>query len=115
MAELKKDFRPEFLNRIDEIIVFHKLNDEEISRIIDIMLNEVKERLSKQKYEIEFMPEVKSLISSKGIDKTFGARPLKRTIQNLVEDKIAEAILDGKLQKNKKAKIEVENEKVIVK
>ena len=67
MAELKKDFRPEFLNRIDEIIVFHKLNDEEISKIIDIMLNEVKERLSKQKYEIEFMPEVKNLISSKGI------------------------------------------------
>ena len=115
MAELKKDFRPEFLNRIDEIIVFHKLNEEEISKIVDIMLNEVKERLSNQKYEIEFMPEIKNLISSKGIDKTFGARPLKRTIQNLVEDKIAEAILDGKIVKGKNVKIGVKGEEVIIK
>ena len=78
------------------------------------MLNEVKERLSKQKYEIEFMPEIKNLISSKGIDKTFGARPHKRTIQNLVEDRIAEAILDGKLQKNKKATVGVREEKIII-
>ena len=115
MAELKKDFRPEFLNRIDEIIVFHKLNDDEISKIIDIMLKEVKERLSKQKYEIEFTPEVKELISSKGIDKTFGARPLKRTIQNLVEDRIAEAILDGKVLKGKNVKFGVNGEEVVIK
>ena len=112
MAELKREFRPEFLNRIDEIIVFHKLNDEEILKIIDIMLEEVKKRLKSQKYEIEFTPEVKNLISSKGIDKNFGARPLRRTIQNLVEDKIAEAILDGKVQKGKKAIVDVENGKI---
>ena len=109
MAELKREFRPEFLNRIDEIIVFHKLNDEEISKIIDIMLKEVKNRLSSQKYEIEFTPEVKNLISSKGIDKNFGARPLRRTIQNLIEDKIAEAILDGKVQKGEKVKVDVKD------
>lgn len=109
MAELKREFRPEFLNRIDEIIVFHKLNDEEISKIIDIMLKEVKNRLSSQKYEIEFTPEVKNLISSKGIDKNFGARPLRRTIQNLIEDKIAEAILDGKIQKGEKIKVDVKD------
>ena len=109
MAELKREFRPEFLNRIDEIIVFHKLNDEEISKIIDIMLKEVKKRLSSQKYEIEFTPEVKNLISSKGIDKNFGARPLRRTIQNLIEDKIAEAILDGKIQKGEKVKVDVKD------
>ena len=109
MAELKREFRPEFLNRIDEIIVFHKLNDEEISKIIDIMLKEVKKRLSSQKYEIEFTPEVKNLISSKGIDKNFGARPLRRTIQNLIEDKIAEAILDGKVQKGEKVKVDVKD------
>ena len=109
MAELKREFRPEFLNRIDEIIVFHKLNDEEISKIIDIMLKEVKKRLSSQKYEIEFTPEVKSLISSKGIDKNFGARPLRRTIQNLIEDKIAEAILDGKVLKGEKVKVDVKD------
>ena len=109
MAELKREFRPEFLNRIDEIIVFHKLNDNEIDKIIDIMLEEVKKRLSSQKYEIEFTPEVKKLISSKGIDKNFGARPLRRTIQNLIEDKIAEAILDGKIQKGEKIKVNVKD------
>ena len=109
MAELKREFRPEFLNRIDEIIVFHKLNDDEITKIIDIMLDEVKKRLNSQKYEIEFTPEVKKLISSKGIDKNFGARPLRRTIQNLVEDKIAEAILDGKIKKGEKVKVDAEN------
>ena len=112
MAELKREFRPEFLNRIDEIIVFHKLNDDEIDKIIDIMLEEVKKRLSSQKYQIEFTPEVKKLISSKGIDKNFGARPLRRTIQNLIEDKIAEAILDGIVQKGKEAVVDVENEEI---
>ena len=73
------------------------------------MLEEVKKRLSSQKYEIEFTPEVKKLISSKGIDKNFGARPLRRTIQNLIEDKIAEAILDGKIQKGEKIKVNVKD------
>ena len=112
MAELKREFRPEFLNRIDEIIVFHKLNDEEISKIIGIMLKEVKKRLSSQKYEIEFTPEVKNLISSKGIDKNFGARPLRRTIQSLIEDKIAEAILDGQIQKGKKVIVSVKDDQI---
>ena len=115
MAELKREFRPEFLNRIDEIIVFHKLNDDEISKIIDIMLEEVKKRLNSQKYEIEFSPDVKKLISSKGIDKNFGARPLRRTIQNLVEDRIAEAILDGKVKKGKKSQVSVDGEKIVIK
>ena len=115
MAELKREFRPEFLNRIDEIIVFHKLNDDEISKIIDIMLEEVKKRLNSQKYEIEFSPDVKKLISSKGIDKNFGARPLRRTIQNLVEDRIAEAILDGIVKKGKKSKVSADGEKIVIK
>ena len=115
MAELKREFRPEFINRIDEIIVFHKLNDEEISKIIQLMLNEVKNRMKAQKYEIEFSPKVKELIAKKGIDKAFGARPLKRTIQNLVEDKIAEAILDGVVKKGKLAKLDCEGDEVVIK
>ena len=115
MAELKRELKPEFINRIDEIIVFHKLNDEEISKIIDIMLNEVKNRLKTQKYEIEFEPQVKELIASKGIDKAYGARPLRRTIQNLVEDKLAESILDGKVKKGKLATVEVQDENVVIK
>lgn len=102
---LKKELRPEFINRIDEIIVFHKLSDNEIEKIIDIMLKEVQNRLKAQKIEIEFEPSVKKLIASKGIDKNYGARPLRRTIQNLVEDKIADGILDGKIEKNKKITI----------
>ena len=105
MAELKKELRPEFINRIDEIIVFHKLNDTEINQIIDIMLKEVVNRLKEQKYDIEFEPDVKEMVAKEGIDKNFGARPLRRTIQNLVEDKLAEDILDGKLVKGKVNKI----------
>ena len=112
MAELKKELRPEFINRIDEIIVFHKLNDNEINQIIDIMLKEVVNRLKEQKYDIELEPEVKELISKEGIDKNFGARPLRRTIQNLVEDKLAEEILDGKLNKGKLAKFTVKDGKM---
>ena len=105
MAELKKELRPEFINRIDEIIVFHKLNDNDINQIIDIMLKEVVNRLKEQKYDVEFEPDVKEMIAKEGIDKNFGARPLRRTIQNLVEDKLAEKILDGKLVKGKVNKI----------
>ena len=105
MAELKKELRPEFINRIDEIIVFHKLNDNDINQIIDIMLKEVGNRLKEQKYDVEFEPDVKEMIAKEGIDKNFGARPLRRTIQNLVEDKLAEKILDGKLVKGKVNKI----------
>ena len=113
MEALKKELRPEFINRIDEIIVFHKLTDKEIGQIIDIMLNEVTKRLKVQKIEIEIEPEVKELIANKGIDKSFGARPLRRTIQNLLEDKLAEEILDGNLKKNKLTKIGVKDGQII--
>ena len=115
MEALKKELRPEFINRIDEIIVFHKLTDEEIDKIIDIMLKEVINRLADQKIKIELEPEVKKLIASKGIDKNFGARPLRRTIQNVLEDRLAEEILDGNLKKNKLAKIGVKDDKIVIK
>ena len=114
MEALKKELRPEFINRIDEIIVFHKLTDKEISKIIDIMLKEVTNRLETQKIKVELEPEVKELIASKGIDKNFGARPLRRTIQNVLEDRLAEEILDGNIKKNKLAKIGVKDEKIVV-
>lgn len=112
MEALKKELRPEFINRIDEIIVFHKLTNTEINQIIDIMLKEVIKRLENQKIKIELEPEVKELIASKGIDKNFGARPLRRTIQNILEDKLAEEILDGNLKKNKLTKIGVKDGKI---
>ena len=114
MEALKKELRPEFINRIDEIIVFHKLTDKEISKIIDIMLKEVTNRLEAQKIKVELEPGVKELIASKGIDKNFGARPLRRTIQSVLEDRLAEEILDGNIKKNKLAKIGVKDEKIVV-
>ena len=114
MEALKKELRPEFINRIDEIIVFHKLTDEEIGKIIDIMLNQVVERLKTQKIEIEIEPEVKEMIAKKGIDKSFGARPLRRTIQSVLEDRLAEEILDGNLTKGKKKKIGIVDDKVAI-
>ncbi len=115
MAELKKQFRPEFINRIDDIIVFHKLTNEDIGKIIDIMLKQVQKRLKEQEYEVEIDSSVKELVAKKGIDTNYGARPLKRAIQSNVEDKIAEAILDGKIIPHKKATIYAENEEVKVK
>ena len=114
MSELKKQFRPEFINRIDDIIVFHKLTDEDISKIIEIMLKQVQTRLKEQEYNVEIDESVKKLVAKKGVDTNYGARPLKRAIQGLVEDKIAEAILDGKIKPNKKAKIIAENDEVKV-
>ena len=114
MEALKKELRPEFINRIDEIIVFHKLTDKEINQIIDIMLKEVIDRLAIQKIKVELEPQVKELIASKGVDKNFGARPLRRTIQNILEDRLAEEILDGNIKKNKTNKIGVKDEKIVV-
>ena len=111
LAELKKQFRPEFINRIDEIIVFHKLNDTQIEEIIEIMLDEVVKRLKENDIEIKVDKSVKELIANKGIDKAFGARPLRRTIQNTIEDKLAEEILDGNLKSGDKAKIVAKDEK----
>ena len=115
MAELKKQFRPEFINRIDDIIVFHKLTEEDVKQIIEIMLRQVQNRLKDQDYIVEIDDSVKELVAKKGIDTNYGARPLKRAIQSNVEDKIAEAILDGKIITKKQAKIVAENDEIIVK
>ena len=114
MGELKKQFRPEFINRIDEIIVFHKLNDEDIKQIIDIMLNQVTKRMAEKSYKFEIDNSAKELIAKKGVDTDYGARPLKRAIQNILEDKIAEEILDGNIKPNKKAVIKAEDDKIVI-
>jgi len=112
MSELKKQFRPEFINRIDEIIVFHKLNDNDIKQIIEIMLKQVQNRLKQQEITIEFTEEIKEYIAKKGIDTNYGARPLRRAIQSNIEDKIAEAILDGIVIPMKEATMTIENDEV---
>ncbi len=109
MGELKKTFRPEFLNRVDEIIVFHPLNREEIGQIAQLMLDDVSRRLKARNITVNYTDEAKEHISAKGYDKTYGARPLKRTIQELVEDKLAEEILDGNIKEGDRVTIGFEN------
>ena len=95
MADLKTVFRPEFLNRVDEIIVFHPLTEENIVAITSLMLNELAGRLKEQKITLKVTDEVKQYLAETGYDKTFGARPLRRTILQKVEDPLADALLRG--------------------
>ena len=114
MDELKKEFKPEFINRIDEIIVFHKLVQEDIMKIIEIMLGQVEKRLKANNLNVEIDESVKKLILEKGFDKNYGARPLRRAIQTYVEDEISEAILDGKVAENKKSVVKVDENNMLV-
>ena len=113
MAELKKEFKPEFINRIDEIIVFHKLTKEEITQIAEIMLKEVRNRLEEKEITIEIDDKAKELIVKKGTDEKYGARPLRRAIQTLIEDKIAEAIIEGNIKNKAVITAEDENIKIV--
>jgi ATP-dependent Clp protease ATP-binding subunit ClpC len=99
MDELKNNFRPEFINRIDEIIVFHPLTQAEISQIVDVMLKEVRNRLREQEFELELTDEVHEFLAKEGYNPSYGARPLRRAIQRLIEDPLAEEILAGVLKK----------------
>jgi ATP-dependent Clp protease ATP-binding subunit ClpC len=93
MEELKRSFRPEFLNRIDEVIVFHSLSREDVKAIVDLMLKRVREQLKAKDVEIELSDDAKNLLAEKGYDPALGARPLRRTIQRLVEDPLSEKLL----------------------
>lgn len=114
MGELKKTFRPEFLNRIDEIIVFHPLDQEEIEKIVEIMLNNLKERLNKNNFNVEYTKSLIEAIAKKGFDPLFGARPLKRAIQSMVEDKISEAILEGQIKQNDSFIVDYADDKTVI-
>jgi ATP-dependent Clp protease ATP-binding subunit ClpA len=92
---LRLQFRPEFLNRIDEIIVFHALTDADLAAIVDLLLADLSRRLAAQDLTIELTPSARALIAREGHDPAYGARPLKRTIQRLVENPFARALLQG--------------------
>jgi ATP-dependent Clp protease ATP-binding subunit ClpC len=112
MDELKKTFRPEFLNRVDELIVFHPLTQENINQIASLMLEEVSKRLKNVNIKMTADDTVAKFLAEKGYDKVYGARPLRRTIQNMVEDKLAEEMLDGKIQEGDSVQISVREEKL---
>jgi ATP-dependent Clp protease ATP-binding subunit ClpC len=96
--ELKKHFRPEFLNRIDDIIVFHQLTQDEIIKMVDLMITRVETQLKNKDMSLELTPLAKQLLAKRGFDPVLGARPLRRTIQREIEDQLSEKILFGELQ-----------------
>ena len=99
MEEVKRIFKPEFLNRIDDIIVFHPLNKDHMKEIVSIMLGSIMKRTKQQmSIELQVTDQAKEFLIDKGYDEKYGARPLRRTIQNQLEDKLAEEILDGNVK-----------------
>ncbi len=110
MGELKQMFRPEFLNRIDATIVFHSLTQEQIREIVELELKRVRKQLGEQGIELEFSVEAMDLIGTRGYDHTYGGRPLRRIIQNLIEDPLAEGLLNNKYAVNSIIRVEVEDD-----
>ena len=111
---LKKTFRPEFLNRIDDRIVFHALTKEHIRKIVDLMLAQVSQQLVEKGVKLEVTDAAKDLLGEKGYDEVFGARPLRRVIQDMVEDKLSEDLLRGKFRPGDTAVVDVEGEGIVV-
>lgn len=113
MGELKQRFRPEFLNRIDDIIVFHSLNENHISKIILLMVAKLQDRLKEMDIKLEMSDEAVKLISKSGFDLEYGARPLKRALQKELEDELSEAILKGDVKKGSNVVAKVKDEKIV--
>jgi ATP-dependent Clp protease ATP-binding subunit ClpC len=97
MGELKKVFRPEFLNRIDEVVVFHKLSKEEIKTIVELLLRRIRQSLAERELQLELTEDAKDLLVDKGWDPSMGARPLRRAIQRFIEDPLADFVLRAEL------------------
>ncbi|MBM7615342.1 ATP-dependent Clp protease ATP-binding subunit [Alkaliphilus hydrothermalis] len=114
MEELRRSFRPEFLNRIDDIIVFHGLERSHIGEIIDIMLEDLNKRLKALNISLEVEETAKTYIADKGFDPQFGARPLKRAIQKLVEDKLSEELLKGTIPEGSQVKLDFVGDELVV-
>ena len=114
MEELKKMFRPEFLNRVDDIIVFSRLSEEEIKEIARVMLKSLVKRLEQSDIKAEFDDSAVSLLAKEGFDPVYGARPLRRAIQNKVEDLFAEEMLDMKISKGDSVMVSAEDGKIVI-
>ncbi len=113
IEEVKRVFKPEFINRIDELIVFHKLTKEHIEQIIDILLKDIRARLAERKITLTLSQEAKDFLVSMGYDSVYGARPLKRTIQKYVEDPLSEELLRGEINDDSEVYIVPEDNKLV--
>jgi ATP-dependent Clp protease ATP-binding subunit ClpB len=105
MAEVRARFRPEFLNRVDEIILFHRLKREHMGRIVDIQLVRLTKLLEERKITLQLEPAARDWLAEKGYDPAYGARPLKRVIQKNVQDPLAELILSGRIKDGERVTI----------
>ncbi|GAH25973.1 unnamed protein product [marine sediment metagenome] len=112
MSALRAQFAPEFLNRIDEIIIFNPLGKEEIKKIVDIQLSEVNQRLKEKDLKLEYSEKVKNYLAEKGFDPDYGARPLKRVIQREILDSLAKDLLEGKFKEGAKIRINLEDSRL---
>ena len=113
MAELKKHFRPEFLNRVDDVIIFRSLDESELARIVDIQLGRLEQRLAQQNLTLDVDAAAKKLLASEGYDPQFGARPLKRAIQEHLLDPLATKLLAGEFKPNDKIKVSAKDDKLV--
>lgn len=114
MQDLKRTFRPEFINRIDEIIVFHALDEEQIGKIVELMVQELQHRLSEQEIRFTITEDAKQFLAKEGFDPQYGARPLKRAIQRHIEDHLSEALLAGSVTKGDDVVIGLDGDKLKV-
>ena len=112
---MKKSFRPEFLNRVDDIIVFAHLQKEEVRQIADIMLKDLFKRLEEQQIDIQVSDDVKEYLAKGGYSENYGARPLRRLIQKKIEDPIAEEILSGEYKPGDVLQLNMEDDKITFK
>jgi ATP-dependent Clp protease ATP-binding subunit ClpB len=115
MAELKRHFRPEFLNRVDDVIIFQSLDESEIERIVDIQLEKLKQRLAQQNLTLDVDAAAKKLLAREGYDPQFGARPLKRAVQEHILNPLATKLLDGEFKPGDKIKVTADGEKLVFK
>ncbi len=111
--QLKRTFRPEFLNRVDEVIVFHALNKEHLKSIVDIMLEELREQLQERDIDLEVTERAKELVANRGFDPDFGARPLRRAIQRLIENPLSEEMLKGSFEDGQKIVVDAKDGEVV--
>jgi ATP-dependent Clp protease ATP-binding subunit ClpC len=114
MGELKNIFRPEFLNRIDATVAFHGLAKEQIREIVDLLLNRVRTELVELEMQLDVTVDAKDFLVEKGFDPTFGARPLRRAIQNHIEDPLAEAVLEGRFHRGEVVRVDVQNGELVM-
>lgn len=113
MEELKKTFRPEFLNRVDEMVVFHPLKQDDLVKITKILIKDVSKRLKEQELELVLDDEVLEHLAEEGNDPTYGARPLRRAIQKMIEDPLSEKILEGTYNAGDTIKVELSDKEVV--